>query len=293
MDKREFLAWEAASRDTIDVKRSYIDLAGDPIAGILLSQIVFLHLPARGGGSRLDVTRDGYDWIVRQRVDWFEECRLTTKMYDRAIRVLRGKKVVVTKVGRFRGESIIHLRLVWETFLPALVEVVMNSPKGNSGIPQKGIHVNSPKGDPGITQTATPKTQEVVPEESDSGRQIQIDPETLNVGDLFLTASVEEVVRLTRDDKSLLRYRQLHSICAQHGKEEDWHYAYRATRTAMEKSTAFRNGPGAYFCGILIPRLQKHGVSVPVGSWEERAKTKKEIEEFRRQWLADGRETYW
>ena len=45
MTRQEFIAWEQVSRDTIDVKRCYVDIAGDLVAGILLSQIVYWHLP--------------------------------------------------------------------------------------------------------------------------------------------------------------------------------------------------------------------------------------------------------
>jgi hypothetical protein len=40
-DPSVFLGWEAFCRDSIDVKRTYIDAAGgDLVAGILLSQII-------------------------------------------------------------------------------------------------------------------------------------------------------------------------------------------------------------------------------------------------------------
>jgi hypothetical protein len=38
-DFNHFLLWEQASRDAIMVKRVYIDMAGDVIAGLMLSQI--------------------------------------------------------------------------------------------------------------------------------------------------------------------------------------------------------------------------------------------------------------
>ena len=37
----DFLAWEKASRDSIDFKKIYVDVAGDLIAGLLLSQIIY------------------------------------------------------------------------------------------------------------------------------------------------------------------------------------------------------------------------------------------------------------
>ena len=33
----QFLLWERASRDTLEVKRTYIDMAGDLVAGVVLS----------------------------------------------------------------------------------------------------------------------------------------------------------------------------------------------------------------------------------------------------------------
>lgn len=67
MTHQEFLVWESASRDTIDVKRCCVDLAqGDLIAGILLSQIVCHHLPAKNGAdNKLIVERDGCQWLAK------------------------------------------------------------------------------------------------------------------------------------------------------------------------------------------------------------------------------------
>ena len=40
-NQASFLTWEVRSRDTLEVKRCYVDVAGgDLIAGILLSQII-------------------------------------------------------------------------------------------------------------------------------------------------------------------------------------------------------------------------------------------------------------
>ena len=58
-DFDHFLLWEHASRDAIMVKRVYIDMAGDVIAGLMLSQIVYWHLPNDEGKTRLRVEVDG------------------------------------------------------------------------------------------------------------------------------------------------------------------------------------------------------------------------------------------
>jgi len=47
MEFNEFLSWELTTRDTIDFKKIYVDIAGDLIAGLLLSQIIYWHLPSK------------------------------------------------------------------------------------------------------------------------------------------------------------------------------------------------------------------------------------------------------
>ncbi|MFC2019302.1 DnaD domain protein [Chloroflexota bacterium] len=105
-----FYRWEQASRDTIDVKRCYIDVAGDLVAGILLSQIIYWFLPANGM-SRLKVEHDGMRWLAKKRTDWWAECRITPKQYDRAIGRLRGKGLVETVVFKFGGQPMSHISL--------------------------------------------------------------------------------------------------------------------------------------------------------------------------------------
>jgi len=62
-----FLLWETASRDTVDFKTIYVDMADDLVAGLLLSQIVYWYLPSKEGRSKLRVFKDGYYWIAKTR----------------------------------------------------------------------------------------------------------------------------------------------------------------------------------------------------------------------------------
>lgn len=121
LDKDKFLSWEASSRDTIDVKRCYMRLAGDPVAGILLSQIIYLFLPDRNGYDKSQlVERDGYLWVAIKRADWDEECCLTPKRYDSACEALEKKGLIISHVYRLAGETIKHLRINWDVFLESL-----------------------------------------------------------------------------------------------------------------------------------------------------------------------------
>lgn len=121
MDKRairQFIYWEKASRDTIDFKKSYVDLSGDLIAGLLLSQIVYWHLPNNEGKTKLRVRHEGKLWIAKSRNDWWEEIRITAKQFDRASTILVGKKLIEKKTFKFNGSPMIHVRIIWENFIP-------------------------------------------------------------------------------------------------------------------------------------------------------------------------------
>lgn len=118
-----FYQWERASRDTIDVKRCYIDAAGDLVAGILLSQIVYWFLPSEGG-SKLRVHQKGETWLVKTRADWWSECRISPRQFDRAIAILRSKGFVKTDIFRFSGSPTIHIQLVVENLVASVNSIL-------------------------------------------------------------------------------------------------------------------------------------------------------------------------
>src|SRR5690625_1801093 len=121
----KFIYWEQASRDTIDFKKSYVDLAGDLVAGVLLSQIVYWHLPSKETGkTKLRVKKDGHLWIAKGRSDWWDEIRITGKQFDRASNILVKKGLIEKKTFKFNGSPTIHTRLIWETFLPLLDDII-------------------------------------------------------------------------------------------------------------------------------------------------------------------------
>jgi hypothetical protein len=115
-----FLLWEMRSRDCIKVKRCYIDVAADLEAGILLSQIIYWHLPDKEGEQKLTVQRDGHWWLAKAREDWWNECRLTPKQFDRAIRHLEKKHLVVAQVYKWHSANTKHIRVDWAGLLQAL-----------------------------------------------------------------------------------------------------------------------------------------------------------------------------
>jgi len=120
-----FIKWEQKSRDTIDVKKCYID-----IAGVLLSQIIYWFLPSNNGGSKLRVKKDGKYCIAKNRNDWFNECRISPKQYDRAIKILKKNKLVSVSNGMFNAKRTPHIFLNIERIVEDL-----NSKNESNGIP--------------------------------------------------------------------------------------------------------------------------------------------------------------
>ena len=118
----KFLAWEAATKDTIDVKRIYIDLAGDLHAGIMLSQIIYWYLPGKNGKTKLRVRRKGRLWLAKRYEDWYGEVRLTKSQSRRALGILKDKDFIITEIMRFNGTPQVHLRLNWGEFSRCLNE---------------------------------------------------------------------------------------------------------------------------------------------------------------------------
>lgn len=124
---KEFLAWELYSRDTIDLKRIYIDIAGDLIAGLLLSQIIYWNLPSKETGkSKLQVKKDGHYWIVKGREDWYNEIRITKRQYDRASKILIEKDLIIpSKTNwKFGGVPKTHLRLNFNKLIHKLNQFI-------------------------------------------------------------------------------------------------------------------------------------------------------------------------
>ena len=200
MTRQEFLTWEQASRDTIDVKRCYVDIAGgDLIAGILFSQIMYWHLPAKDGGDKLRVEKDGETWLAKGRADWWDECRISPKQFDRASAILQKLGLIQTVVKRFSGNPTVHIRICWDTFLRDLTLLSMQVAGGNNQIPQrsitklpKGQKQDTPKVNNQIAQTSISLT-ETTPKKTKENSQRVLPPAAAGaLSEVKTTFSFEE-----------------------------------------------------------------------------------------------------
>jgi hypothetical protein len=117
-----FLSWEAKSRDTIEVKRCYIDVAGDITAGIILSQIVYWFLPNRKGEARTTIVDDeGYRWIAKKSDDWWEECRVPPATARRHLESLAKRKLIFLAVKQFNRTPTTHIRINFDLLSDLLI----------------------------------------------------------------------------------------------------------------------------------------------------------------------------
>jgi len=152
----QFLLWEQTTRDTIDFKTIYVDMADDLVAGLVLSQIVFWHLPNHQGRSKLRVRKDGHYWIAKGREDWYDEIRVTAKQIDRALGILEKLGIIVTALYKFDGAPTKHIRIDSEGFLTAWRAIVQE--RGKS-ISTKGENPTGPTVEMDITETGKSLTE--------------------------------------------------------------------------------------------------------------------------------------
>jgi hypothetical protein len=179
MDKEEFLLWEKASKDTIDVKKIYIDIAGDVVGGIILSQIIYWHLPSKNGKRRLQVFKNGDEnkqpgyWLAKSNKAWYAECRVKEDTAMRRIQKLANKGIIETHIWRFNSAPTTHIRIVWDKFLSELENVLnkqdeeiedRNLPtakQANSSNPRMQIaDVETSKQQETLTENTTENTRE-------------------------------------------------------------------------------------------------------------------------------------
>lgn len=145
----EFLFEESESKDSVDFKKIYVDMAGDLKAGLMLSQIIYWYLPGKTD-TKLRIERyDGF-WLAKQRTDWWDEVRLTQKEVIRATQILKDAGLIKVSYHFFKGLKQTHIQLVQEKFLESYLYFTENPPQNPYSEPDdtKGITPVIPKGSP-------------------------------------------------------------------------------------------------------------------------------------------------
>lgn len=94
----------------------------DHLSALLLSQIVYWHMPDKSGVSRLRVTKRNKQgneiwWLAKRREDWMAEVRMSPDQVDRSLKVLKKKGWIEVKIHRFSSFPTTHIRLLAVKFL--------------------------------------------------------------------------------------------------------------------------------------------------------------------------------
>ena len=101
---------------------AYIDISDDLIAGTLLSQIMFWFSETKDKKRKIRIYKDGNYWLAKGREEWVDEIRISKKQYDNAIKKLKEKKFVETKLFKFNGVPTTHIRPIYENINSAIAK---------------------------------------------------------------------------------------------------------------------------------------------------------------------------
>lgn len=135
-DFDKFLLWERTTHDVIDFKKIYVDMCGDILAGLMLSEIVYWYLPSKGGDPKMKVVREGVRWIACARAEWWDRMRMSKRQADRAMKLLEEVGLIRRKAFMFNHQRMMHLRIDRDMFLKKwheLVECPLENPYNSAG----------------------------------------------------------------------------------------------------------------------------------------------------------------
>lgn len=141
----DFLFEESESKDTVDFKKIYVDMAGSVKAGLMLSQIIYWYLPGQTD-TKLRVKKKGSYWLAKRRYDWWDEIRLTPKEVDNATLKLEEAGLIKTKIHRFNNLTTVHIQLNIKLFLEKF-SFLLSNPLKNPFLPFEPKIPLLPKGE--------------------------------------------------------------------------------------------------------------------------------------------------
>ena len=153
MNRSELIANHVFASNFNHTLHAYIDIAGGLIEGTLLGQIMYWFTPDENGCIRTKIKKDGEYWIVRKRSDWWNEIRITEKQYDRAIKSLLDKNLVIVTRYKFNSIPTTHLRPNYEEIGKQLDEYLYKIAQKQNA--QKSAQISS-EGKTEVTQKVNP-----------------------------------------------------------------------------------------------------------------------------------------
>lgn len=133
---------EQNSRKGVFVDLTYIDMAGDLNAGILLSQLVYWNSFDSNGNEKLRVMSKGKLYLAKSKKEWYDEVRLSKKQIARAEKILLDKEIIEIELKKFGGNPTNHYWLNWAKFLE-LEELILLGENDSDQREQTSINASS------------------------------------------------------------------------------------------------------------------------------------------------------
>lgn len=100
-----------APKEYIHLYPEFIDLLeGDHLAALMLSRIYYwCALTDKKGKTKLRVSKNGRDWLVKSNSHWAEELRLSRSQTNRCLTKLRDLGLIKTELHKFQGAPTLHI----------------------------------------------------------------------------------------------------------------------------------------------------------------------------------------
>ena len=114
-----FMEWRQEVSEIIVLPRAFVDIAGDVVSAVLLSQIVYWFMPGKSGKTRVSIVKHDVLWLAKTQKEWFKECGITSAELAKARKVLEGKGLIETMTARWNGSPTVHFHLEFKAFLDA------------------------------------------------------------------------------------------------------------------------------------------------------------------------------
>lgn len=116
---------EKNARKGVFIDLTYIDMAEDLNAGLLLSQIMYWNSIGDDGNVRAKLIKNDKTWIAKKKSEWHEEVRLSEKQVRRAEGILKKKGLVDIQLWKFNGDPMNHYSLNWTKFFELEQQVLL------------------------------------------------------------------------------------------------------------------------------------------------------------------------
>lgn len=138
----EYIALQA-KHTTSHFNKVFVDISnGDLASGILLSEVVRLQFV-----DCAYVAKNGRDWVVCRRHEWWERARLKPKQVDSALKNLIRLNLAIKKAFKADGQPTLHISLEIPTIMNALEFITTrNNPSYKHPRPGFVYLVQSPTG---------------------------------------------------------------------------------------------------------------------------------------------------